>query len=69
MREFKTSMPCEIRVKGKVTSELNGATHWNDTDLESVYQDKDGCWHLLEFENEEEYKKYKFIKILEGTGT
>jgi len=66
MRQFKTSMPCEMRVKGKVITDLNDKMHWNDEDLECVFQDDDGCWHLMEFDNENEYKKHKFDKVLQG---
>jgi len=66
VKEFKTSIPCEIRTKGKIITDLNDKAHWNDEDLECVWQDEHGHWHLIEFANEEEYKKHKFENVLKG---
>ena len=66
MKEFKTSIPCTIRTKGKIVTELEDKIHWDPEHLECAWQDDNGHWHLIEFDSEDEYKKHKFEKTLKG---
>jgi hypothetical protein len=66
MKEFKTTVPCNIRIKGKIIPEMDDKIQWNDSDFELAYKDEIGHWRVIMFNTEEEYKKFKFLKELKG---